>query len=378
MRLSPSTVALLGKLTTVFQDKLASRAYHSDEPALVLSEGVILAWRLDDLFLSIVDAECSPELAVTASADALLRMMAGLKGRAEIIVGDGYASLLAAEGGELKLPVGSTGGPLLGFEGCERNYEVTDVAAFHIALQECVAGAHKDVTRPKLHAVHLDGGEALSSDGHKLTVRYIGVDVKACLPMSVAQAWLKMLAAYKGSKGGWWVRQSEGRVALMFRHFKQEVTLAGYDRVAEEGPSAATFRKTLANNSTKDAPVVQVNPYVSTFVKLFDFVAIYRNGEVIGWRKGHEYIGDNGNTGPIPAGQKPLAILASDVAGKLLAKAKRNFGPITMSFFGGALDESTYEGAKLGDDLIMGCKAQPPELPADCYTQLFVAAEEAA
>lgn len=380
MRLSPSTVALLGKMTTTFQDKLASRAYHSDEPALVLSEGVILAWRLDDLYLSIVDSECSPELAVTASADALLRMAAGLKGRAEVIVGDGYASLLPAKGGELKLPVSDTEGPLLGFEGWERNFEVADIAAFHIALQECVAGAHKDDTRPKLNAVHFDGGEALASDGHKLTVRYIGVDVAACLPMSVAQAWLKMLAAYKGSKGGWWVRQSEGRVALMFRHFKQEVTLAGHDRVAEEGPSAATFRKTIANNPTKDGPTVQVSPDVSVFVRLFDFVAIYRNGEVLGWSKYTNPEAGNANTGPIPAGQKPLAILATDVSGKLLVKAKRNIGPITMSFFGMASDarEAVYDGVKLGDDLIMGCKMEPPALPAYCYTQLFRAAEEAA
>lgn len=305
-----------------------------------------------------------------------LRNLRAAKGEATLTVGD-KGPELSLDGMTMHAGGGLDDAPVL--PNPERFWKIEDIATFAESLKECVKVTSKDDARPNMATVYLDGGELLSTDGTRMAVRYAGdMGANAKIPVDLARRWVMMLTAFAKSKGAWYLAQTPGdgektfdQVALIFRHFGQEVRVMGQETRPTEGSTfgAHTLRKLLKEKAEDHGSMLTGD--VADFTSMFDFVAVYSNGEVVGWMEG-DPDNNHGQSGLIPLGEKPLGIFKGDLLKDILPKGKRGQTPRRWVRFGDPMkgDDalSVYGSITIGDGVLMGRKPKClPALPADAY-----------
>lgn len=367
MRLSQATVKFLGRMSTTFQG-------HRHVASIAMAEGAIWCWGIN-LSVQVTDFQARPETWYSTRPD-VLNTLQGIGSEVELVMG--APTEITAKGTTYRTPASLDDKPLfVRDETWAMSYKIDDVEAFTTALRDMVATADKE---GRHDVVHLDRGEMLATDGHRVAVRYCGVDGQVRLRRHLAVAWLKMLGSFDRSKGGWWLQISDNTessnryVALTFRHFGQEVRVKAFE--ANEGMTTEALRKAIVRNGAKEeAPSVDYDVRaVRDFCKLFDVLAFYSNGAIVGWVKG-EGSYNNGNDGFVPRGEKPLFIASSDLLSGLLPKAgKRGYvAPLRFSFGEKHKprdkndNDGVYQVANFGENVLMSFLDTVPELAPDAY-----------
>lgn len=370
MRLSQATVKFLGKTQLVFGRE------KSPFPLLLIAEGLLVGRVPDDgLTLTVKDYMSAPEWS-TQPVPAIFSRLRGIAEAVELIVQRDRVEIDTkgahyniAAGNAVELP--SKVEDCFWAEDLSESYKVEDPDSLTLALQDCLAGAAKDGMK-RLDVVIMDGGEMLSTDGHRITVRYSGVGGLARIPRATADLWLKMLKTFDRSKGGWWFSRSEDRIALTFRHFGQQVRVASSQAYTEEGcMTGPKLRRALkANGATEAGGAVDYDARaVRDFCKLFDVLAFYSNGAIVGWVKGEEE--NNGNDGLVPHGEHPLFV---DLIKPMLPKVsnKGYAPPLRLSFGAPCSVDSKHDvqrsTATIGDSVLMAYLTRVPQLAEDAYT----------
>lgn len=374
MRLSQATVKFLGRLSTTFERERGAAA------SLFVSEGCIYGRATSyGLVVTVIDSKSAPEWG-TVVGGGFLTVLQGCGAEVELIVQEDRVEV-ASKGTSYNVSRSKEHEDApLGFEGFDQSYKVDDPDTFTTALRDCLAGASKDGQK-RLDVVIMDGGEMLATDGHRVVVRYTGVDGVARIPAPIAALWLKMLGSFDRSKGGWWVQMTADRVALVFRHFGQQVMLASCQAYTEEGcMTGPKLRRAIkANGPSEQGGAVDYDARaVRDFVKLFDVVAFYSNGAIAGWAKGSEKYDNHGNDGLLPRGEKPLFIASAPLLRGMLPKVsnKGYAAPLRLSFGDACKANDKNDGqrqtATFGDSVLMAWLDTVPEMAPDAYTAAAV------
>jgi len=350
MILSPATVVFLGKIAA-----LASKG------ELYVSHDAIMACAYQRMIMVGVrdrDAGGAPSSGVLDSCKPqALTILAGLKGRVEVSRHNESKAKLTQGSKSFWVDSVSSDQTWQGWFGetWKECHAITDLENFRAALAAaCKVAKAND---GKFSRVALDGGEILATDGHRLAVHYAGVDAKASIHYTLGEAWGKMIAAYQKSEGTWWILTNDKVVALVFRHYGQEAIMMALQLTEEETggkqPTIAGMRR-IAAAQTRGVQV-QLPPETAALCRLFETVAIWRNGAVLAWNKDSS---DNGGVGLIPQGEEPLATLDAKYLGMALPKG-RNAPPAVLMVEG--------DVSNMGESTIMAKKCPPPTLPSDCY-----------
>jgi hypothetical protein len=355
MILSPATVVFLGKIAS-----LASKG-----EMYVSSSAVMACAYLRMIKVGVRDREAggAPSSGPLDSCNTeALAILAGLKGRVEVARHNESKAKLTQGSKSFWVSSVSSDETWQGWFGetWKECHAVTELETFRAALAAaCKVAKNTTWKKSKLSSfprVSLDGGEILATDGHRLAIHYAGVDAKASIHHDLGEAWGKMIAAYQKSEGTWWILTNDKVVALVFRHYGQEAIMMA-DQLTEsecdKQPSVKKMRQIAAAQT--GGVQVQLPPETGALCKLFETVAVWRNGAVLAWNKDAN---DNGGVGLIPQGEEPLATLDAKYLGMALPKG-RNAPPAVLMVAG--------DVSSILESTIMAKKCPPPTLPSDCY-----------
>ncbi len=252
-----------------------------------------------------------------------------------------------------------------------------DPGALAEALKTCRKQVSKDETNAKLWAILFDGSEVLATDGHRAAIAphkgtpFYGFEHGVAIEPDTAGRWQIMLSVFAKSSGGWCVEVGDKEVALVFRGHGRTVRVVGRN-VGKVAIKASGLRRAV---STSDQGVrVAIEGWALTMAKLFEYVAIYPNGAVVGWNDPT----DMGFSGLVPRDVAPLWVGSSAyfrAAAPTLRKLRGELPPVMVCAHGGAFGLNgkvvctqtilTFEGAEGG---IMPCHREVPPLPEDVLT----------
>lgn len=375
MKLSKATLAFLAKAET-FASEITARTYVSDGVVLIADPW----WQV-----SVADYGATLEESACVEARFLRAMRGGKAG--ELTMGE--HPTLNVDGAVFRaLQRVKEASPKMAT--MAQHWRIEDVATFARSLAECIKNASKDERRPYMNAVYMDGGEFLSTNGNQLAVRFNGVDASAALPLSLAKRWAAMLSAFGKSHGAWYVgltpggaEGEPGQVALSFRHFGQEARVMGQE--VRKGGSAFgphTIRNLLAKQISHEHGCMLTGD-VADFAGMFDAVAIYSNGEVLGWMKDDAH-NNNGQSGLLPRGEKPLAVFSGPLLKNILPPGKRGETPRRWVRFSTPMKgdgAGQFCDITLNDNVLMCWQedaSKMPRLPDDAYEGQAAATEQAA
>ena len=371
MRFSATTLSLIARLWPAFS-----------EPAscLWLSEGCLFAcsnqywnkWR-SPVTLLITDDKAGASEGCAVYAEFLSKMIlggaAGAKG-GELIAGPDHASMTWGSM-TLNANVREKGLLPIGFEGWEKTYRITDPATFLASLKDAMASVGKGPkAKTGTNLLHFDKGEVLATNGHQAVVRYIEIDAQARFDSWFGALFIKLLQAFQKSQGSWYLSTSEGRVSLAFRHFGQEIRLSVPQDSSDHALTADRIRKVVAMHQGAENGLY-LTADTADFCKLFDLIAVYSNGEVLGYMVDDPH-NNNGQSGLIPRDEKPLVVLDTNLLKAALPKAtKKTASKVWVGFDAPMGDdaEQKYGSMTVQDAIVMSRRVKLlPTLPDDAYT----------